>query len=48
MSKMVKILRSDDNETKQRQVTRLKKEIAQLTEHMQLIEMSLDQSETIQ
>ena len=43
MSTMIKILKSTDNESKQRQVQRLKKEIAQLTEDIQLIELSLDQ-----
>jgi len=43
MSKMIRILRSNDDESKQRQLTRLKKEIEQLNEHVQLIEMTLDQ-----
>jgi hypothetical protein len=42
MSKMVKMLKSDDYESKQRQLTKLKKDIAQMTEEMELIEMSLN------
>ncbi|MGA2386849.1 MAG: hypothetical protein ABSG33_09985 [Candidatus Bathyarchaeia archaeon] len=42
MSKMVKILRSNDRESKQRQLTRLKKEMTQLTEEIQLIELTLE------
>jgi hypothetical protein len=42
MEKMLKILRSNDHESKQRQVARLKNEIANLTEEVQLIEMTLD------
>ncbi len=42
MSKMIKILRSNDRESKQRQLTRLKKEEVQITEEIQLIEMTLD------
>ena len=42
MERMLKILRSNDHESKQRQVARLKNEIANLTEEVQLIEMTLD------
>jgi hypothetical protein len=42
MSKMMRILKSTDSESKQRQVTRLKKELVQLTEDIQLIELTLD------
>lgn len=42
MSKMIRILKSDDRESRQRQVARLKSEIAYLTEEIQLIEMTLD------
>ena len=42
MSKLISILKSDGNESKQRQLTKLKKDIAQMTEEVQLIEMSLN------
>lgn len=42
MSKMVRILKSNDRESRQRQLNRLKREIAQLTEEVQLIELSLE------
>ena len=42
MSKFIEILRSSDYESKQRQVARMKKEIAYLTEEVQLIELSLE------
>jgi hypothetical protein len=41
MSNLVRILRSDGNESKQRQLAKIKKDIEQLTEEKQLIEMSL-------
>ncbi len=41
MSKMIEILRSTDSESKQRHLSRLKKDIEQLTEEKQLIELSL-------
>jgi len=40
---MVKILKSDNIETEERQIARLKKEITHLTEDLQLREMTLDQ-----
>ena len=42
MSQLIKILKSTDYESKQRQVKRLKNEIACLTEEVELIEMSLN------
>lgn len=42
MSKMIKILKSNDKESRQRQLNRMKKEIAQLTEEVQLIELTLE------
>ena len=44
MSKLIKILRSNDRESNQRQLARLKKEEAQITEEIQLIEMTLDKT----
>ncbi len=44
MSKLVRILKSDDNESRQRQATRLKNEIVYLTEELQCIEITLDDS----
>lgn len=43
MSIMLKILKSTEYESKQRQVARLKKEVEQLTEDIQLIELTLNQ-----
>jgi len=42
MSKMIRMLRSDDKELKQRQLVKLKKEVVQINEEIQLIEMTLD------
>ncbi len=44
MSKLVKILKSDDRESRQRQAARLKNEIVYLTEELQYIEITLDDS----
>jgi hypothetical protein len=45
MTMMVKILKSDNIETEERQIARLKKEITLLTEDLQLREMTLEQLE---
>ena len=42
MSKMMRILKSDDRESKQRQLTIVKNRIKVLTEEAELIELSLD------
>ncbi len=42
MSKLISILKSDGNESKQRQLAKLRKDIAQMTEEAQLIEISLN------
>jgi hypothetical protein len=42
MSKMIRILKSDDRESKQRQAARLKNEIVYLTEELQYIEITLN------
>ena len=39
---MIRMLRSDDKELKQRQLVKLKKEVVQINEEIQLIEMTLD------
>ena len=41
MSKIIRILKSDDQESKQRQLAKLKKAIVQMTEEAELIEMTL-------
>jgi hypothetical protein len=41
MSKIIRILKSEDQESKQRQLAKLKKTIAQMTEEAELIEMTL-------
>jgi hypothetical protein len=46
MSQMIRILKSTDSESRQRQVARLKHKIAYLTEEIQLIEMTLDTPKT--
>ena len=46
MSKMMKILKSDDHESRQRRLTRLRNEIAYLSEEAELIEMTLDTPKT--
>ena len=43
MTMMMKILKSDNIETEERQITRLKKEITHLTEDLHLREMILEQ-----
>ncbi len=44
MSQMIKILRSSDREINQRRLTKLKKEEAQISQEIQLIEMTLDKT----
>ena len=46
MSQMLRILKSTDYESKQRQIARLKHQIAYLTEEIDLIEMTLDAPKT--
>ena len=43
MTMMMKILKSDNIETEERQIARLKKEITHLTEDLQVREMILEQ-----
>jgi hypothetical protein len=45
MSEMLRILNSTDKESKQRQVARMKNQVAYLNQEIQLIEMSLDTEE---
>jgi len=44
MSQLIKILKSTDFESKQRQIKRLRSEIAYLSEEVELIELSLNPS----
>lgn len=45
MSEMLKIINSSDRELKQRQVARMKNQVAYLNQEIQLIEMTLDTEE---
>ena len=45
---MIKILKSTDYENKQKRLTRLRKEQSQITEEIQLIELSLNTEEQSQ
>ena len=42
---MLRIINSSDRELKQRQVTRMKNQVAYLNQEIQLIEMTLDTEE---